>query len=93
MIEEVEEGVILTIYVTPNAKRNEIVGFDEWRKALSVKVKAPAIEGKANNELVTFLRKTFGREVKIISGERSRIKKVLIVDCSRREVENNVGQR
>ena len=90
MIEETEKGVILTVYVTPNAKKSEIAGFDSWRKALSVKVSAPARGGKANSELIELLREKFGKEVVVVSGEKSRLKKVLIVGCSRREVEENV---
>ncbi|ADC65584.1 protein of unknown function DUF167 [Ferroglobus placidus DSM 10642] len=90
-LEEVEEGVIITVHVTPSSKKNEIAGYDPWKKALSVKVKAPPVEGKANRELEKFLKEYFGKNVKLVSGEKSRVKKVLIVGCSREEVEKHVG--
>ncbi len=90
-LEEVEEGVVITVHVTPNSKKNEISGYDPWKKALSVRVKAPPVEGKANRELEKFLKELFGKSARVISGEKSRVKKVLIVGCSREEIEKHVG--
>ncbi len=89
-IEQRKDGVVITLHVSPNAKKSEIVGYDEWRRALEVKVSAPAKENRANAELVSFLKKLFGRDVKILSGEKSRTKKVLIVGAKVEEIAEHV---
>lgn len=71
--------VTLTIQTTPNAPRSEIVGWLGDR--LKVKVKAPAVEGKANTELVRFLAEHFGvraNAVILVRGDTARLKVVRI---------------
>ena len=53
-----DETVSLRIKAQPNASKNEfceVYGND----AIKVRIKAPAVEGAANNELVKFLAKSF----------------------------------
>ena len=72
-------AVTLTIQTTPNAPRSQIVGWQGDR--LKVKVKAPAVEGKANAELIRFLAESFGvrpHAVAIVRGETARLKVVRI---------------
>ena len=67
--------VTVTIQTTPNAPRSEVVGWMGDR--LKVKVKAPAVEGKANAELLRFLAEHFHvkpNTVEIVRGETSRTK-------------------
>lgn len=69
----------LTIQTTPNAPRSQIVGWQGYR--LKVKVKAPAVEGKANAELIRFLAESFGvraSAVALVRGETARLKVVRI---------------
>jgi uncharacterized protein (TIGR00251 family) len=71
--------VTLTIQTTPNAPRSQIVGWVGDR--LKVKVKAPAVEGKANAELVRFLAERLGvrpNAVTLVRGETARLKVVRI---------------
>ena len=71
--------VTVTIQTTPNAPRSQIVGWLGDR--LKVKVKAPAVEGKANAELLRFLAEHFGvraSAVRILRGETARLKTVQI---------------
>ena len=74
----------ITVKVTPNAKRNEIVGWTETAnggEALRIKLKAPPVDGKANRELIAFLAKTVGvpkGAVSIVRGSRDRLKTVEI---------------
>jgi len=71
--------VTLTIQTTPNAPRSQIVGWLGDR--LKVKVKAPAVEGKANAELVRFLAEHFGvrpHAVTLLRGDTARLKTVRI---------------
>jgi len=77
MIYEIRNGrVSLRLKAQPSASKNafcEIYG-DE---AIKVRIKAPAVEGAANKELVKFLSKTFKvakSEVSFKTGEHSKIK-------------------
>lgn len=90
-LKETKDGVILMLYVSPKAKRNEIEGIDEWRGRLKVKIKAPPVEGKANKEVVKFFSKLLGREVVIIRGEASREKDLLVRNLSADEVRRRLG--
>ena len=63
----------------PNAKRSEVVG--PHGDAIKLKIAAPAVEGKANEELIEFLAEKLGlphRAVTLLSGEKSRDKVVEI---------------
>ncbi len=69
----------LELKVIPNAPRNEIAGW--LGTALKVKVHAPALEGRANDELLDFLAETLGlprRSVTLLRGDKSRQKLVRI---------------
>lgn len=70
----------LSLKAIPNASRNEVVGW--LGEALKVKVRAPALEGRANDEICEFLSETLGlprRSVTVASGEKSRQKRIQIV--------------
>lgn len=65
----------LALKVIPNAPRNEIAGWLEG--ALKVKIHAPALEGRANDELCAFLAETLGlprRGVTLVQGAKARHK-------------------
>ncbi len=77
----------ISLRVYPNAGRNEMVGFTGG--VLRVKVSAPPSKGKANRELITFLRRLLGvgkGGVNIIKGHTTRNKIVAIDGLSREEV-------
>src|SRR5207244_1089860 len=59
----------ISVKAIPNAPRNEIVGW--LGEALKVKVHAPPLEGRANDELCEFLADTLGlprRAVTLVRG-------------------------
>lgn len=67
----------LDLKVVPNAPRNEITGW--LGGALKIKVRAPALDGRANEELCVFLAGALGlprRNVTLLRGEKSRQKTV-----------------
>lgn len=73
-----------SIKVTPNATKNEIIGFAD--DVLRVKVAAPPVKGKANKELVNFLcrlLKVNKDKVSILKGHTSRNKLIAIEDMSK----------
>ena len=51
-------GVRLSVQITPNAKKTEVIGVLD--DALKLKLQAQPIEGKANEALVKFLAGTLG---------------------------------
>ncbi len=81
--------MIFTVRVQPRASKDEIAG--EMGGALKVRLKAPAVEDRANEALVEFLAellKTSRSAVSILSGERSRVKRIEIRGVTRQQVLN-----
>ncbi|MES2595722.1 MAG: DUF167 domain-containing protein [Verrucomicrobiota bacterium] len=76
----IETTAPLTVRVTPNARRSEIMGWgmdEKGRSVLLLKLGAPAIDGKANAELVRFIAEVLDcpkSSVTLIRGEGSRQK-------------------
>lgn len=67
----------ISIKVIPNAKKTEVVGIEN--DMLKLRLAALPVEGRANEELVSFFSKSFKmakRDVDIISGELGRSKRV-----------------
>jgi hypothetical protein len=52
------QSVVLTLHIQPNARKNAVVG--PHGDALKVKVAAPAVDNKANAELIEFLSESLG---------------------------------
>jgi uncharacterized protein (TIGR00251 family) len=77
----------ISLRVSPNAPRNEVVGFSDG--ILRVKIAAPPLRGKANRELVAFLSRLLGvsqSSLAIIKGHTSRSKTVAVSGLSQQEV-------
>src|SRR6267142_1733108 len=82
-------AVVFSVRVQPRASKDEIAG--EMDGALKVRLRAPAVEGRANEALVEFLAellKTSRSAVSILSGERSRVKRIEIRGVTRQQVLN-----
>ena len=77
-LKEVRDGVIISLDVSPGARKTEFFGYNQWRKSVNVRIKAPPKGGKANKELIKFLENTFKTNVEIVSGLTSSQKTVLI---------------
>jgi uncharacterized protein (TIGR00251 family) len=77
----------LDVRVIPNAPRSEVVGWHGG--ALKVKVHAPALEGRANEELCEFLAGELGlpkRDVTLMRGAKSRQKVLRIAGLASEDV-------
>ncbi len=68
------KGDSLRVLAKPGAKRTEILGYDESRKALRIAVAAPADKNKANEELLKFVSRHLKRRVAIKTGATSKEK-------------------
>ena len=80
-------AVILAVRVQPRASKTEIAGV--LGGALKVRLQAPALEDRANEALCEFLAqllKTPKSAVRILSGHRSRSKRVEILGVTQQQV-------
>lgn len=87
--QERDGAVIFTVRVQPRASKDEIAG--EMGGALKVRLRAPAVEDRANEALIDFLAgllKTPRSAVSILSGERSRVKRIEIRGVTRQQILN-----
>ena len=73
---DADGAVTLRVHAQPGAKRTEVAGLHG--AAVKIRVAAPALEDRANAALVEFLAGRFSvarREVRLLSGDRSREKR------------------
>ena len=78
------QRLVLSIYVQPGARASEVAGIHG--DSLKIRIRAPAVEDRANEALVEFVAKQLGvhaRDVTLVSGARSREKRLAVsVDCN-----------
>ncbi len=82
-----DNGVIIAVKLVPNSSFNKIV--DYCSEFIRIKISAPPIENKANKELIEFLSDCFKisrSKIKIISGDKSKLKKIFISDVDTNDV-------
>lgn len=75
--------IILTIYLQPGAKQSEVCGTHDGN--IKIKVNSPPIDGKANAALIRFLANYLDipkSSIKLVSGQKSRIKKLKLIGVS-----------
>lgn len=87
-IQETPEGVIFKVIVQPRGSKNEIVGLQG--DALKIRLTAPPVKGAANKMCIEFLAKSLKvrkSDVKIVRGQGSRAKKVLVRSATRKKIE------
>lgn len=75
------EIITLTLHVQPGAKHSEIAGLHG--AALKIRLAAPPVEGRANEELLKFIAGLFDVhlwQVTLKSGAKSRHKVILVKD-------------
>ena len=76
----------LDIRVIPRARRSEIAGLRDG--TLLIRLAAAPVDGAANDELIALLAKTLKipkRDITIVSGDRSRSKRVRIAGLDREQ--------
>ncbi|MGH9743009.1 MAG: DUF167 domain-containing protein [Candidatus Acidiferrum sp.] len=86
-IRETEKGATFAVRVQPGASRDEITGV--VADALKIRLRAPAIENRANEALVEYfalLLKTSKSAVRILAGERSRTKRIEIRGVTKEQI-------
>jgi uncharacterized protein (TIGR00251 family) len=83
----------LEIKAIPGASKTELAGIKDGR--LRIRLAAAPEDGKANAEMLNFLSKALGcpkRDLRLISGEKSRLKVIAIPVGYRVKVEEVVGE-
>jgi uncharacterized protein (TIGR00251 family) len=92
-LESREGGVVFSVRVQPRASKDEIAGVMDG--ALKVRLQAPALEDRANLALCEYLAgllKTPKSAVRILSGTRSRIKRIEIRGVTGQEIRGLLTQ-
>ena len=87
----VESMATLRFYVVPNAKVDSVVS--EYGAAIKIKLRAPAVDGKANTALRSFLSKELEiaeRQIVLERGHKSRDKIIRIDGLSEQEVRSRL---
>jgi uncharacterized protein len=87
-----EDGVIISLYVQPNAPKSCIVG--EYNGALKIKINAPPEDGKANEEIIRLFSKLLSvpkNKITLLKGHKSKQKKVLILEMRSEQIAERLG--
>ncbi len=90
-LEEKDGAVIFKVLVQPRASRNELVGIHG--DCLKIRVTSPPVENQANKKVCEFLSKLMGvgkRQVEIVEGQKSKVKKVRITGSTLEEVRSKL---
>ena len=75
-----DQTLVLHCYIQPKAASDDIVGLHD--KALKIRLTAPPVDGKANQQLIAFLSRVFAvpkGQITLLRGQSSRRKTVQIV--------------
>ena len=91
-IKKTAQGVSFAVKVAPRASRNELAGLEAG--ALKVRLTAPPVEGAANQALIKLLAKELKvakGKVAVVSGERSRNKRVEVIGLGPEQLRKRLG--
>jgi uncharacterized protein len=83
----IEPVATIRVHIRPNAKTDTVVGA--YGDAIKIKLRAPAVEGKANTALRRFLAEKLSipqRAIVLERGERSRDKVIRIGGLSEEDI-------
>ena len=83
----------IVVRLAPRAGRDEISGWQGG--VLHVRVTAPPIDGRANAALLRLIADAAGvpqRDVRIVSGESARIKRLAVEHVTQDELDKHLGK-
>jgi uncharacterized protein (TIGR00251 family) len=92
VISDALEGAILTVRVIPRAGRTAIAGTRD--DTLLIRLAAAPVDGAANTALIDLLADVIGvpkRQIAIVSGEKSRTKRVKVIGMTAAAVRQRLG--
>ena len=93
MISPSPDGAIVDVRVIPRSGRSGIAGIRD--DAVLIRLNAPPVDGAANTELIRVLAEILGiprRDIEIVSGGRSRSKRVRIRGVEASDVRRRLFQ-
>jgi len=73
------DGLFLNVHVQPGAKQQQVCGL--YGDAIKIAVQARAVDGRANEAVIAFVAEALAlprRQVRLVTGERSRRKRICI---------------
>lgn len=91
-IKDTEKGAVLEIRLLPRSSRCEVAGVQDG--ALKIKITAPPVEGRANEECIRFisdLLRIRKSAISIIAGEKSKNKTILVTGMTAGEIEKIIS--
>jgi uncharacterized protein len=83
---------VIAVRVTPRSARDDVTGWQDG--ALRVRLKAPPVDGRANEALCRLLAERLGvahSAISIISGGTARMKRVRIEGIDEKTVREKLG--
>jgi uncharacterized protein (TIGR00251 family) len=92
-MKETSEGVVIRLHVIPNASKTEIVGTHG--EALKIKIKAPPVDGKANQAIVSFFSEFLNvarSKIEILRGDKSKTKSLLVRGMGLTELKGHIAK-
>jgi len=91
-ITDSQGGAMIQVHATPRASKSEIQGLHG--EAVKIRLKAPPVDGKANDALIEFLADSLGipqRQITLLSGQTSRQKRLSLQGVTARQVADAFG--
>jgi uncharacterized protein (TIGR00251 family) len=79
VIRAIPGGVEISVRVIPRARKSEVAGIRA--SAVLIRLAAPPVDGAANAALLEFLARQLdrpARSIRIVSGERARLKRLAV---------------
>ncbi|MCD6403481.1 MAG: YggU family protein [Candidatus Aenigmarchaeota archaeon] len=81
VLQETSKGIVVEIKVIPNSPKFKV----KTNSFIKVYLTSEPKRGKANKELINMFKKIFGVEVKILSGARTKTKKLLLPGLTKQD--------
>jgi hypothetical protein len=81
ILTETKDGIVFNVKLVPNSSFSKIADYAE--DYVRIKISSPPLENRANKELIEFCSDLFDvskSKISIISGEKSKLKKILLKD-------------
>ncbi len=88
IVEDRKGDLILNVLIQPRSSKTEIAGLQG--EALKIRLTSPPVEGAANEQCKSLLSKVLKvpkKNIEIVSGLKSRTKKLKITNISRSDAE------
>jgi uncharacterized protein (TIGR00251 family) len=93
--EETPKGIVIHIKAQPKASKTQIVGLYGDPPRLKIKIAAPPVDGRANEELLKFLKHSLGvpiSRLSLIRGDTSPSKDVLCMGVSKDKIKGLIPE-